>query len=140
MSWPTLRPDAPPQRPQVFQPPGSGTHGVGGGDDGGARSGGEAGGEDTSTGARPSPSCWEMQLAVTRLERRCTLRGSRFYITKTKATHFCRRRGTCPSVPLRLHGVEIPLKSSLRFLGVLLDSRLMYREHVKFLTLNCTRH
>ena len=51
----------------------------------------------------------QLQLAVTRLERWCTLHGFRFSTSKTKAMRFCRRRGNCPSVPLRLYGEEIPL-------------------------------
>ena len=53
--------------------------------------------------------------------------------------HFCRRRGHCPGVPLRIYGEVIPLESSVRFLGVQLDRRLTYQEHTKSLRLKCTK-
>ena len=80
-----------------------------------------------------------LQMAVTRLEGWARLNGFRFSTTKTKAMHFCRRRGNCPGVPLRLYGEVIPLESSVRFLGVQLDRRLTYQEHLKSLRLKCTK-
>ena len=80
-----------------------------------------------------------LQMAVSRLERWASLNGFRFSTMKTKAMHFCRRRGNCPRVPLRLYGEVIPVESSVRFLGVLLDKRLTYQEHIKSLRLKCTK-
>ena len=75
----------------------------------------------------------QLQLAVTRLERWATLNGFRFSTAKTKAMHFCRSRGNCVGVPLRLYGAAIPLECSVRFLGLTMDSRLTYKEHFKLL-------
>ena len=80
-----------------------------------------------------------LQMAVTRLEGWARFNGFRFSTAKTKAMHFCRRRGHCPGVPLRMYGEVIPLESSVRFLGVQLDRRLTYLEHIKSLRLKCAK-
>ena len=79
----------------------------------------------------------QLQAAVTRLERWSMTNGFRFSTSKTKAMHFCRRRGCRPGVSVRLYGVQLPPEQSVRFLGVLLDSGLAYREHLKSLRLKC---
>lgn len=79
----------------------------------------------------------QLQLAVTRLERWASLNGLKFSTTKTKAMHFCRRRGDCSGVPLRLNRVTIPLEKSVRFLGLTMDSRLTYKEHLNALKKKC---
>ena len=53
--------------------------------------------------------------------------------------HFCRRRGNCQGVPLRLYGVDVPLEQSVRFLGVELDRKLTYKHHLKSLRLKCMK-
>lgn len=79
----------------------------------------------------------QLQMSVSRLEKWATSNGLRFSTKKTTAIHFCRRRGHCTSVPLRLYGQDIPLQSSIRFLGVELDSRLTYKPHLKMLRDKC---
>ena len=79
----------------------------------------------------------QLQLAVARLERWATLNGFRFSTANTKAMHFCRSRGNCVGVPLRLYGAAIPQDSSVRFLGLTMDSRLTYKEHFKLLKEKC---
>ena len=65
------------------------------------------------------------------------MNGFRFSTAKTKAMHFCRSRGNCVGVPLRLYGAAIPLECSVRFLGLTMDSRLTYKEHFKLLKEKC---
>ena len=79
----------------------------------------------------------QLQMAVTRLERWATSNGFRFSTSKTSAMHFCRRRGHCPGVPLRLYGEDIPLETSVRFLGLTMDSSLTYRKHFQLLRDKC---
>ena len=81
----------------------------------------------------------QLQLAVSSLERWSVRNGFRFSTTKTKAMHFCRRRGNCQGVPLRLYGVDVPLEQSVRFLGVELDRKLTYKHHLKSLRLKCMK-
>ena len=81
----------------------------------------------------------QLQMAVTKLERWATNNGFRFSTVKTRAMHFCRRRGNCHGVPLRLYGVPIPLDRTVRFLGLTMDSRLTYKEHFSLLREKCMK-
>ena len=81
----------------------------------------------------------QLQMAVTKLERWATNNGFRFSTAKTRAMHFCRRRGDCHGVPLRLYGVPIPLDRTVRFLGLTMDSRLTYKEHFSLLREKCMK-
>ena len=71
----------------------------------------------------------QLQLAVVRLERWTAENGLRFSTSKTTAVHFCRRRCTDPYLGIHLYGQPIPTQPVARFLGVLFDSRLSYRNH-----------
>ena len=79
----------------------------------------------------------QLQLAVSRLERWSAENGLRFSTTKTVAVHFCRRRCPDPDLGIRLYRQSIPTKPSARFLGVVFDRRLTYREHFKVLRERC---
>ena len=71
----------------------------------------------------------QLQLAVTRLERWSRDNGLRFSTAKTVAVHFCRRRCHDTRLGIRLYGQTIPTQSGAKFLGVLFDRRLTYKEH-----------
>ena len=79
----------------------------------------------------------QLQLAESRLERWSAENGLRFSTTKTVAVHFCRRRCPDPDLGIRLYRQSIPTKPSARFLGVVFDRRLTYREHFKVLRERC---
>ena len=79
----------------------------------------------------------QLQLAVTKLERCVTMNGFRFSTPRTRAAHFCRRRGDYAGVPKRIYGVNIPLDRAVRFLDPTMDSRLTYREHFTLLGEGC---
>ena len=81
----------------------------------------------------------QLQLAVTKLERWATMNGFRFSTAKTRAMHFCRRRGDCAGVPLRIYGESIPLDRAVRFLGLTMDSRLTYKEHFTLMRERCAK-
>ena len=81
----------------------------------------------------------QLQVAVAQLERWSAANGLKFSTDKTVAMHFCRRRRPCPDMSVLLHGELIPVQSEVKFLGVLLDSRLTYRPHIKKLRDKCTR-
>ena len=79
----------------------------------------------------------QLQLAVSRLERWSAENGLRFSTMKTVAVHFCRRRCPDPDLGIRLYRQSIPTKPSAKFLGVVFDRRLTYREHFKVLRERC---
>ena len=81
----------------------------------------------------------QLQLAVTRLERWSAGNGLRFSTTKTVAVHFCRRRCADPHLGIRLYGQPIPTQPAAKFLGVVFDRRLTYRDHFKVLRERCFR-
>ena len=79
----------------------------------------------------------QLQLAVTRLEKWSEESGLRFSTAKTVAVHVCRRRCSDPHLGIRLNGQTIPTQPVARFLGVLFDRRLTYKEHFKSLRERC---
>ena len=79
----------------------------------------------------------QLQLAVSRLERWSEQNGLRFSTSKTVAVHFCRRRCSDPHLGIRLYGQPIPTQPSARFLGVIFDRRLTYKDHFKALRERC---
>ena len=81
----------------------------------------------------------QLQVAVTQLEKWSSVNGLRFSTAKTAAMHFCRRRRPCPDISVRLHGELLPVQSEVKFLGVLLDSRLTYKPHIKKLRDKCMK-
>ena len=79
----------------------------------------------------------QLQLAVSRLERWGAENGLRFSTAKTVAVHFCRRRCADLDLGIRLYGQQIPTKPAAKFLGVLFDRRLTYKEHFMSLRERC---
>ena len=79
----------------------------------------------------------QLQLAIAALERWSAENGFRFSTVKTVAVHFCRRRRICPDMELFLYGRQIPVKPNAKFLGVVLDRKLTYKEHLKQLRDKC---
>ena len=79
----------------------------------------------------------QLQLTVSRLERWSVRNGLRFSTAKTVAVHFCRRRCSDPDLGLRLYGRPVVTRPVARFLGVLFDRRLTYKEHFKALREKC---
>ena len=79
----------------------------------------------------------QLQLSVSRLERWGLKNGLRFSTDKTVAVHFCRRRCLDPHLGIRLYGQSVETRPAARFLGVLLDRRLTYKEHFQALRERC---
>ena len=79
----------------------------------------------------------QLQLAVTRLEQWSTNNGLRFSVAKTTSVHFCRRRCADPDLGIRLYGQTVKTELAARFLGVIFDRRLTYKEHFKRLREKC---
>ena len=62
---------------------------------------------------------------------------SRFSTTKTVAVHFCRRHCSDLDLGIRLYREPVPTQPAAKFLGVLFDRRLTYKEHFKVLRERC---
>jgi hypothetical protein len=61
----------------------------------------------------------------------------RFSVEKTKCLHFCRLRGALNGPVLTLNVVQLEVMASARFLGLLLDAKLNWKEHVGELRKKC---
>ena len=84
--------------------------------------------------SRNLPSiCRKLQLAINKLTDWTNSVGFKFSSAKTKAFHICRIRGCQKSSDLFLQGEKIIWATSLKILGITLDSRLRYDEHLKLL-------
>ncbi|XP_055924518.1 uncharacterized protein LOC129956612 [Argiope bruennichi] len=57
---------------------------------------------------------------------------------KSAAIHFCRRRGLHPDPKLKLNNQLIPFVSEIKFLGMILDSKLTFNAHIDYLKRKCT--
>ncbi|GBL76972.1 hypothetical protein AVEN_12637-1 [Araneus ventricosus] len=56
---------------------------------------------------------------------------------KTVCMHFCRRRGLHPDTEFQLNGSTIPIVEETKFLGIIFDTKLMFRSDVKHLKIKC---
>ncbi|GBN81959.1 hypothetical protein AVEN_67739-1 [Araneus ventricosus] len=53
--------------------------------------------------------------------------------------HFCRRRGLHPDPDFQLNGSPIPIVQETKFLGIIFDTKLTFRSHIKHLKTKCIR-
>jgi len=81
----------------------------------------------------------QLQLTVDRLEMWAAETGFRFSPPKTVSVHFCRKRGLFPDPAIKLYGEAIPVEPSVRFLGLTLDSRLSWQQHILNLKQRCLK-
>ena len=78
-----------------------------------------------------------IQIAVNNLEQWTKTKGMRFSIEKTMAIKFeKRKKGEEPQ--LTLHGSRIQVRESTRYLGLIIDKRLKWKDHVDHLRAKCT--
>ncbi|CAF4294310.1 unnamed protein product, partial [Rotaria magnacalcarata] len=78
-----------------------------------------------------------IQLALNKLSEWCKISGFSFSPTKTKVVHFCRTR-SCHYNPLvYINNQQIENVMSIKYLGLTLDHRLTWIEHIKFLRSTC---
>ena len=80
-----------------------------------------------------------LQLAVGRAHRWATAHGFKFSPQKTVAMHFTKKRGLFPPLDLSLSRDHISEVSETRFLGLILDSRLTWIPHLKYVKHKCLR-
>ncbi|GBL73839.1 putative RNA-directed DNA polymerase from transposon BS [Araneus ventricosus] len=56
---------------------------------------------------------------------------------KPVCIHFCRRRGLHPDPEFPLNGSHIPIMQETKFLGIVFDTKLTFRSHIKHLKTKC---
>ena len=78
-----------------------------------------------------------IQIAINNLEQWTKTTGMRFSIEKTVAIKFeKRKKGEEPQ--LTLHGSRVQVRESTRYLGLIIDKRLNWKDHVDHLRAICT--
>ena len=78
-----------------------------------------------------------IQIAINNLEQWTKTKGMRFSIEKILAIKFeKRKKGREPQ--LTLHGSRVQVRESTRYLGLIIDKRLNWKDHVDHLRAKCT--
>jgi hypothetical protein len=78
-----------------------------------------------------------LQLAVNHLLHWALENGFSFSRTKSQCVHFTRLRGLHPHPTLFLQNSALPLVPSVKFLGLLLDNKLSWKPHLRWLRVKC---
>ena len=79
-----------------------------------------------------------MQLQVNCIQKWVSENGFKVSATKTNCVHFHRTNSHTEPL-IDLDGHPIPVKSEARFLGVIFDSRMTFRSHIKKLKFDCSK-
>ena len=78
-----------------------------------------------------------IHIAINNLEQWTKTKGMRFSIEKTVAIKFeKRKKGEEPQ--LTLHGSRVQVRESTRYLGLIIDKRLNWKDYVDHLRAKCT--
>ncbi|OOZ57434.1 hypothetical protein BOW43_12400 [Solemya velum gill symbiont] len=80
-----------------------------------------------------------LQACLHRLEQWADENGFRFSMSKTVCMHFSRLISGVRDPSLTLYGNPIPVVKEFKFLGMLLDPKLMYDRHIYALRLKCKK-
>ena len=98
--------------------------------------------DDLQLGCR-GPDVWALQAKLQRcldyLVEWTHTNGFKFSPAKTKVVHFTHLQGMHPDPDLRLDNVTLPYVPSIKFLGLLWDTRLTWRGHVSTLQGECKK-
>ena len=71
-----------------------------------------------------------VQLSVNKVSAWALARGFVFSASKTNCIHFYRRRHFQPPLLLTLNGSIIPNRDSIKYLGMVVDCKLNWKEHI----------
>ena len=74
-----------------------------------------------------------LQSAINKIETWVNKNGFRFSTQKTVAVHFHRKRGLQQEPSLNLYNRPIVFKTSMRYLGLILDQRMRWNEHISYI-------
>ncbi|XP_073976449.1 uncharacterized protein [Rhodnius prolixus] len=80
-----------------------------------------------------------LQQAVDRVAAEASRNGFKFSKLKTVCLHFCRLRHDHAPPTLILDGTPIHYKDSVRFLGLIFDSKLSWQEHIEYTSTKARR-
>ena len=80
-----------------------------------------------------------VQLSVNKVSAWASARGFVFSASKTNCIHFHRRRHFQPPLLLTLNGSIIPNRDSIKYLGMVVDCKLNWKEHIKAVRTDCLR-
>ena len=80
-----------------------------------------------------------VQLSVNKVSAWASARGFVFSASKTNCIHFHRRRHFQPPLLLTLNGSIIPNRDSIKYLGMVVDRKLNWKEHIKAVRTDCLR-
>ncbi|GBL93762.1 hypothetical protein AVEN_166798-1 [Araneus ventricosus] len=75
----------------------------------------------------------QLQTAINNMNDWESKNGFLFSPQKIVCLHFCRRRGLHPDPEFQLNGSTIPIVQETKFLGIIFDTKLTFRSHVKHL-------
>ena len=81
----------------------------------------------------------KLQLSINRVTRWADDRGFRFSTSKTVAMHFCRIRGVHPDPDLYIAHRRISCVETVRYLGLVFDSRLTWVPHLRSVKAACQK-
>ena len=81
----------------------------------------------------------QMQMAIDGVQRWAALNGFTFGPTKTSAVHFTDKRGLFNLPTFHLDQVQIKFEESLKFLGLIFDRRLTFRQHIQSVRSKCNK-
>ncbi|GFW87125.1 putative RNA-directed DNA polymerase from transposon X-element [Trichonephila clavipes] len=81
----------------------------------------------------------QLQTTVNRLVKWCDQNGHTISPSKSNCVHFCRKRNLQPDPSIHIGNIHIPVVSAVRFLGVIIDSKLTFLPHVLYLRKKCER-
>ncbi len=80
-----------------------------------------------------------LQESLTHLHEWSIKNGFTFSAVKSTAVHFCRRRSCNRRVDLFLNGNRITTENSAKYLGMIFDDKLRWRDHIYQLKQSCTK-
>ena len=81
----------------------------------------------------------KLQLALCNLEIWSKETGFRFSVEKTVCVHFTRLRGIHPHPELKLNNSVLPYVENVRYLGLIFDHKLTWKQHILDLKRRCNK-
>ena len=81
----------------------------------------------------------QLQITVKNIEKWCNKNGFELSEEKTKCIHFCRRRNLHPDPELYIKNKLIPISDNIKYLGVILDTKLSFKPHIQYIRDKCLK-
>jgi len=79
----------------------------------------------------------QLQLCINKIQRWADRNGFRFSQTKTVCVHFCNQRKLHDDPALTLNGANLPVVDEAKFLGLIFDRKLNFKEHIATIRKKC---